>query len=126
MEIKPTFDFFRKFHHIPVSQKLCWCLINHPDEEEWIHRHRLGVWLVGTSKAIDVAKGVFVQLRDNPVSHDASQPRTIALCRRVSDGSYYRYIPEDDSPVLRLPKYFVGDMYYTKVYSKDMIDSYLL
>ena len=125
MEIKPTFDFFRKFHRIPASQKLCWCLINDPDEDDWRFRRKLGVWLVGTSKAIDVAEGEFVQLRDNPVVQNECLRGTIVLCQRESDGDYYRYIPEDGTP-LRLPKYFVNDAYYARVYSKDMIDSYML
>ena len=125
MEIKPTFEFFRKFHHIPASQKLCWCLINDPNDGEWQLWRKLGVWLVGTDKAIDVAKGEFVQLRSEPISNGDCLRGTIVLCHRESDGDYYRYIPEDGTP-LRLPKCFVSDAYYNRVYSKDMINSYML
>lgn len=113
---KNTLKFIREVHHIPKSQKLAWCIIHYPNAERPERQLRLGVLLVGTDKAIDVADGVFVQNRSN-------QKAMVATREKLGD--WYCYECEEGY-VLRLPDSFISDMYYNRIYSRDMMDNYLL
>ena len=112
---KNTFKYIREIHRIPKSQKLAWCIIHYPDAERPERCHRLGVLLVGTDKAIDLADAVFIQNRSD---------QKAVIATREKDGDWYRYISEDGF-VLRLPYCFISDMYFSRVYSRDLMDGYL-
>ena len=113
--LKSTFKFIREVHGIPKSQKLSWCLIIYSASEREERLVRLGVALLGTDKAIDLTDGVFI--------NDNSRHK-VELATRRTMGDYYIY--ESDNHVERLPYSFVSDMYYKRVYSKEMIKSYLM
>ena len=111
-----TFKFIRQFHRIPQRQKLSWCIIHYPDIPDPARQLRLGVALIGTDKAIDIATGTFIQ--------DHKRSRVILATRRTL-GDWYHYESEN-GPVLRLPRAFTADMYFNRIYSKNLIDSFLL
>ena len=77
--------------------------------------YNLGVFLFGTDKVLNIKTGQFEQ---------ADGAAKCLIATRKSKGDWYEYSADD--VVLRLPKCYVSDMYYTRVYSQDMIDSYLL
>lgn len=112
---RSTYKFIREVHGIPKSQKLSWCLIIYSEAERPERLVRLGVALLGTNKAIDLSDGVFI--------NDNSWHK-VELATRRTIGDYYIY--ESENHVQRLPNYFVSDMYYKRVYSKEMMESYLL
>ena len=112
MEIKSTFGFFRTVHGIPKSRKLSWCLFKrNPDDARTLS---LGVYLVGTDKMVDVAKGRFVQI-DN---------YSIEPAIRTSKGDYFIYTSKQYA--MPLPKNYAADMYRTMLYSKELLDMYIL
>lgn len=113
---KNTFNFIREVHRIPKSQKLAWCIIHYPNAERPERQLRLGVLLVGTDKAIDLADGEFIQNRSN---------QKAMIATREKQGDWYQYECEEGY-VLRLPDYFISDMYYKRIYSTDLMDCYLL
>lgn len=111
MEAKTTLAFIRGFHRIPKRQKLAWVLI--PVNE--VYQYDLGVFLCGTDKVLNIRTGLFEQV------NDAARP---VIVNRRSKGDWYVYTAEDVEK--RLSKYYVSDMYYARIYSKEMVDSYLL
>ena len=113
---KNTFKFIREIHRIPKSQKLAWCIIHYPDAERPERRLRLGVILEGTDKAIDLADGVFIQNCSN---------QKAMIATREKQGDWYHYECQEGY-TLHLPYYFISDMYYKRIYSTDLMDSYLL
>lgn len=114
--VPSTFKFIREFHRIPRSQKLTWCIIFYPNAERREWREKLGVSLVGTDKALDIASGKFIQVR--------SDQQVIEVTRRTM-GDWYIYESEGGS-TLRLPRCFVSDMYYNRVFSRDLLENYLI
>ena len=115
VRLRSTFKFIREAHGIPKSQKLSWCLIVYSKAERPERLVRLGVALLGTNKAIDISDGVFI---------DNSSRHKVELATRRTMGDYYIY--ESENHVERLPDSFVSDMYFNRVYSKEMMEDYLL
>lgn len=111
MEIKTTLAFLRDVHRIPRKQKLAWALIPVYGTAEYT----LGVYLYGADKVLNIRTGQFEQITD------CARP---LIANRRYDGDWYIYTAGDVT--CRLPKYYVSDMYYTRIYNQDMIDSYLL
>lgn len=114
MEIKSTLKFFRDFHRIPKSQKLEWCICRYDIQSNSDYKQCLGVLLTGTGKFIDIANGQFREIYG---------PMRVETVKRESDGGWYFYIGE--TMMMRTPKYYIHDMYYKRVYTKDMIDSFM-
>ena len=118
MEKKSTLKFFRKQFKIPKRQKLCWSVIVCKDGDK--RYLRLGVRLVDTNKAIDVAARRFVDIeKPAPNQHFAF------YATRKAKGNNYVYYGEEGS-VLTLPKNFVDDIYFRCIYSKKLMQTKLL
>lgn len=115
---KSSLKFFRKQFKIPKRLRLRWCIIVCKDGEE---RHlRLGVRLVDTNKAIDVATRQFVEIeKPAPNAHFAF------YATRKAKRRYYVYYGEEGS-VLTLPKSFIDDIYFRCTYSKELMQTKLL
>lgn len=111
MEIRTSLAFIRAIHRIPRKQKLVWALI----PVVGTPNYTLGVFLCGTDKVLNIKTGMFEQINDSA--------RPLPADRR-SDGDWYVYTA--GNVVHRLPKYYVSDMYYARVYNQKMIESYLL
>lgn len=103
-----TLAFLKGVHQIPRNQKVSWALI----PVEGTPNYDLGVFLIGTDKVLNIKTGRFEQAE-----------RTLIAMRR-SKGDWYEY--SANNVVRRMPKSYVSDMYYDRIYSKEMVDSYLL
>ena len=117
LERKSTLQFIRDFHRIPLRQKISWCIIAYDRAD--CTKDRIGVFLEGTNKAIDLSTGNFEQ-----VGREENATRRVFIVKRESEGDWHLY--RHPERVVRLPKYYISDMYYRRVYSRDMIESYLL
>ena len=111
-----TLQFIRDFHRIPKKQKLAWCIIHYPDAERPERCLRLGVLLVGTSKAIDIADGIFIQNCQNQNAMKATRKKV---------GDWYVYECEEGYAI-QLPDSFIEDMYFKRIYSTNLINYFLL
>ena len=112
--VKNNLTFFRNYFKIPRKYKLSWCVIVVYSDERKL---RLGVNLVGSGKIIDVAKGEFARL-DSDYSCDTY---TAFNAVRKSRGDFFEYHATNGS-VLTLPKTFVNDVFYKKVYSEELMN----
>ena len=109
--------FFRAYFRIPRKYKLEWCILLESDEKGTVTR--LGVHLVGTDKAIDVAARYFVEI--DGVSEVKYQMLPVV---RKSKGDSYVYISSEMR--IERPKTFIQDIYFRCIYSPELMECELL
>lgn len=105
--IGSSLTFVKMVHRIPKKQKVTWALLPIVGTA----KYDLGVLLVGTDKVLNIRTGRF------------EQAERAKIASRRKEGDWYEYSAGET--VCRLPKYYVSDAYYTRVYNTDMMNSYL-
>ena len=118
MKVKNTLRFFREFYHIPQRIKLKWCILQETHRSTTVLR--LGVVLIGTDKAIDVAARNFVQ-----IDNSSEVNYKVLPARRVNCKNWFMYISNGETR-LCTPKTYVHDIYFRSVYSPELQNSILL
>ena len=113
-----TLKFFRHYFEIPARFPLQWGVVREtsPQGDEL----RLAVLLKGTDRYIDVAMRRFFQTIDTPIIK-----RQTAPAQRTSLPDAYQYLAETGWRVVK-PKSFIRDIYFTALFSEDLIATRLL
>ena len=117
MKIKNTLSFFREFYQIPQKVGLVWCILLEFKHGECANR--LGVYLQGTDKAIDVAARRFVQIDGKSEVNYQALPAI-----RISQTNNYLY--QSGNITMSKPKTYVQDIYFRCVYSPELQEAVLL
>ncbi len=113
-----TFKFFRRYFEIPARIPLQWCVIR--DLSALGDEFRLGVMLKGTDFYIDVAMRRFFQMLETPAVKRRCFP-----ARRVSRKEYYEYRTEEGWTLVK-PRYYIRDIYFTALFSEELIKTRVL
>lgn len=112
-----SFSFFRSYYHIPAGRKLWWALIRETVGGQT--EIRLGMCLTGHPDLyLDVARRRFFSVI--PAETGATVIREVFPAIRTVRKEVFRYTA-DNGLIREFPKNYVRDLYFTSVYSEELL-----
>ena len=115
---KNTFKFLRYVYRIPQGQGLTWALLVEPNDAGSGLTTKLGVRLLGTNKVLDLSTRRCVTAND-------SRRNTYDAKRISLNKEEYLYKTEEGYQLI-LPKSYVGDLHFRSIYTKELVNAFLL
>jgi hypothetical protein len=118
MERKNSLAFFRKHFRVPKKVKLQWCILVKNDNPL---TKRLGILVTGTNKAIDVPQRRFIQVNIGDEDGFSAYP-----ARKTRTRHNINYFSLDGKATLTTPESYIKDIYFRAIYSRELIEQFLI